>query len=58
MAVAIKEQIRVTYQSRIQFPLQEHRIQTVSKFKNRVDYVDISAYDLTTRGKAGPVYGT
>lgn len=46
LAVKIKEQIEENYIKFIQQPLFDHRIEMAGKFKNRIDYVDISAYGV------------
>ena len=46
LAVKIKEQIEQNYVKFIQQPLFDHRFDMAGKFKNRIDYVDISAYGV------------
>ena len=50
MKIPIAKQLKLTiaqnYKDEIQEPLYEHRDETASKFKNRIDYVNIDAYDV------------
>lgn len=46
VAKRIKQEIAKTYKYVIQEPLHEHRDEMASKFENRIDYVDISAYGI------------
>ena len=46
MAKKLKPEIARTYKYSIQEPLHEHRDEMASKFENRIDYVDISAYGI------------
>lgn len=46
MAKRIKSNITRSYKYVIQEPMHEHRDEMASKFENRIDYVDISAYGI------------
>ena len=46
MAKVMKVEIAKRYKFIIQEPLHEHRDEMASKFENRIDYVDISAYGV------------
>jgi len=45
-AKKMKAAISENYKINIQDPLHEHRYEMATKFKNRIDYVDIKAYGL------------
>ena len=46
IAKKLQSPIAQNYKNEIQEPMYEHRDETASRFKNRIDYVNIDAYDV------------